>query len=244
MEKEILLDKSERLEDLQCKGLKIIQNKDYYTFTSDSVILANFIDTKKNDKCVEIGCGCGVISILLSAKKDFKNITAFELQKEMFSLAEKNIALNNLNEKISLINDDVLNFNKYIEKGKVDVVFSNPPYMLGGNENKNIIRDKARHEKSLPLKKLTCVVKDMLKFGGKFYIVYSAERSVELVTSLVENNLQPKRMFFTSNGKGRVVLVVIEAVKGGKSGVKILPELVTNEESGEYIEKLHTKYIN
>lgn len=236
------LENGEKIEDLQCKNLKIIQNKNYYTFTSDSVILANFINTKKTDKCVEIGCGCGVISILLSAKKDFKKITAFELQKEMALLAEKNIKLNNLQEKIQLINENILNFNNFIEKSSVDVVFSNPPYMIGGNENKNQIRDKARHEKSLPLDDLTAVTSAMLKFGGKFYVVYSAERSAQLIHSLIKNNLQPKRMFFTQNGKGRVVLVVIEAVKGGKSGVKVLPELVTNEEDGQYLEKLHTKY--
>ena len=73
-------------------------------------------------------------------------------------------------------------------------------------------------------------------------MVYSAERSAELISSLTQNNLQPKRMFFTSNGKGRVVLIIIEAVKGGKKGVKVLPELITNEQSGEYLEKLHTKY--
>lgn len=233
----------ERIEDLQCKGLKIIQDSDYYTFTSDSVILANFINTKKNDKCVEIGCGCGVISILLSAKKDFQKITAFELQKEMACLCEKNINLNNLENKIKLINDDVCNFNKYIEKASQDVVFSNPPYMVGGDENKSAVRDKARHEKSLPLASLTKIASQMLKFGGKFYLVYSAERSAELIHSLIENNLEPKRMFFTSNGKGRVVLVVIEAVKGGKHGVKVLPELVTNDKNGDYLEKLHTKYI-
>lgn len=233
----------ERLEDLQCKGLKIIQNTDYYTFTSDSVILANFINTKKNDKCLEIGCGCGVISILLSAKKDFDNITAFELQSEMAELADKNVKLNHLQEKIKIINDDITSFDKYIDKQSIDVVFSNPPYMVGGDENKNAIRDRARHEKSLPLEKLTRTVSQILKFGGKFYVVYSAERSAQLIHSLIENKLEPKRMFFTSNGKERVVLVVIEAVKGGKHGVKVLPELVTNEKDGKYLEKLHTKYI-
>lgn len=237
------LEKGERLEDLQCKGLKIIQNKDFYTFTSDSVILANFIDTKRKDKCVEIGCGCGVISILLSAKKEFQNITTFELQKDLAMLAQKNISLNNLNDKINVINEDVRNFNRHIEKGSVDVCFSNPPYMLGGDENKNNIRDIARHEKSLPLQDLTKSASQMLRFGGKFYLVYTAERTAELIQALMSNNLEPKRMFFTSNGKGRVVLVVIEAVKGGKHGIKILPELVTNEENGEYIEKLHTKYF-
>ena len=237
------IEEGERLEDLQCKGLKIIQNKGYYTFTSDSVVLANFISTKKKDCCVEIGTGCGVISILLSAKSDFEKITAFELQTEMASLARRNINLNNLEEKIEIINDDIQNFKKYLSSSSVDVVFSNPPYMLGGSENKNQIRDKARHEKSLPLDILTQSASQMLKFGGRFYVVYSAERSAELIYSLIKHNLQPKRMFFTSNGKDRVVLVVIEAVKGGKYGVKVLPELVTNEENGEYIEKLHTKYV-
>lgn len=242
MEKELKLNEKERLEDLQCKGLKIVQNKDYYTFTSDSVLLANFVKTKKSDVCLEIGAGCGVVSILLSAKQPFEKIYAFELQKEMATLAQKNILLNNLQDKISIINDDILNFNKHLQKGEINVVFSNPPYMLGGDENKNVIRDKARHEKSLPLEKLTQTANQLLKFGGKFYVVYSAERSAELISSLTQNNLQPKRMFFTSNGKGRVVLIIIEAVKGGKKGVKVLPELITNEQSGEYLEKLHTKY--
>ena len=77
------LEKDERIEDLECKGLKIIQNKNLYTFTSDSVILANYIKAKKNDELVEIGSGCGVISILLTAKTSFKKITAFEIQKEL-----------------------------------------------------------------------------------------------------------------------------------------------------------------
>ena len=111
----INLEDGERIEDLQCKGLKIIQNKNYYTFTSDSVILANFISLKNNDKCVEIGTGCGVIPVLLSAKTSFQNIYAFELQGEMARLAEKNILINKLEEKVSIINDDVRNYNQYFE---------------------------------------------------------------------------------------------------------------------------------
>lgn len=241
--KEIKLEEGERLEDLQCKGLKIIQNKNYYTFTSDSVILANFITTKKRDKCVEIGMGCGVISILLSAKQSFDKIIGFELQKEMSMLAKKNVELNHLIEKIEVVNDDIKNHAKYFENGSIDVVFSNPPYMVGGGENKNVVRDKARHEKSLPLHELTDVASKMLKHGGKFFLVYTAQRCAEVIHSLIDNKLEPKRMFFTQNGRGKVVLMVVEAVKGGKHGVKVLPELVTNEENGDYLEKLHSKYF-
>ena len=119
------LEKDERIEDLQCDGLQIIQNKNFYTFTSDSVVLANFISAKRGDKCVEIGTGCGVISILLSKKISFEKITAFEIQEEMFSLAKKNVELNNLENKIEIVHDDIIDFEKYIKSGSIDVVFSN-----------------------------------------------------------------------------------------------------------------------
>lgn len=99
----VVLEEGERIEDLQCKGLKIIQNKNFYTFTSDSVILANFINLKKTDRCVEIGTGCGVIPVLVSAKTSFDKIYAFELQNEMARLAEKNVLLNKLEDKVSII---------------------------------------------------------------------------------------------------------------------------------------------
>ena len=104
---------SERIEDLQCKGLKIIQDDELYSFTSDSVILANFVKTKANDVCVEIGAGSGVVSILVQAKNKLNKIFAFEIQEKMQNLCEKNIKLNNLEEKISLVCDDVKNFKNY-----------------------------------------------------------------------------------------------------------------------------------
>ena len=239
----IVLENGERIEDLQCRGLKIIQNKDLYTFTGDSVVLANFVDIKAKDKCVEIGAGSGVISILLTAKTPVQNIKAFELQPSMADLAKKNVLLNDLDDKIEVICDDVKNFGKYIEKASVDVVFSNPPYMKSGLEQKEDVRAIARHDKTLPIEMLCSSTSQMLKMGGKFYVVYTAERTAELVVTLAKNNLEPKRMFFTENGKGRVVLVVIEAVKGGKKGVKVLPQLTTNDMDGKYLEILQTKYV-
>lgn len=240
----MILDKDERIEDLECHGLKIIQNKNYYTFTSDSVVLANFIKLKKSDKCVEIGTGCGVISVLLTAKTEFDKIYAFEIQDEMARLAEKNVIFNDLQDKIQVISDDVKNFRQYIENESIDVVFSNPPYMRKDVQlNKNRIKSIARHDESLPINELCKCAYSMLKFGGKFYVVYSAERSCELIHTLINYNLEPKRMFFTQNGKGKVILIVIEAVKGGKHGVEVLPELETNDVKGEYLQLLQTKYF-
>lgn len=236
-------EKSERkIEDLGCGGLKIIQDSLLYSFTSDSVILANFIKTHPNDKCLEIGMGGGIISILLSAKEKFKSVVGLEIQKPLAMLAEENICLNSLGDKISVKNIDAGRYREYFKCGEFDVVFSNPPYMISTKDkNKNECRDIARHERLLPMDVLTGVMCDCLRFGGKAYLVYGAERSASLIALLIKNNLQPKTMFFTENGRGRVVLVVIEAVKGGKEGVKILPNLVTNDKKGDYYQKLNTR---
>lgn len=239
----MILGEGERLEDLQCKGLQIIQNKNLYTFTSDSVILANFVKTKSNDIAVEIGSGCGVISILVQAKNKVKKIFAFELQPVMQDLCDKNIKLNNLQEKIILCRDDIKNFDKYIVQESVDVVFSNPPYFKVTNFEQSDVKKIAKEEICLPLAELVQTTKKILKFGGTFYCCYASERVAELVCELQNNGLAVKEMFFTDNGKGKTQLVVLKAVKGGKNGCKVYPNLTTNDKDGNYLEKLHTKHF-
>lgn len=237
------LAKNERLEDLQCDGLKIIQNSKLYCFTSDSVILANYVQTKQNDRVVEIGAGSGVISILVQAKNQVGHITAFEMQTEMANLCNKNIDLNKLQDKIVVVCDKVQNFEKYIKKESVDVVFSNPPYFKETNFAQNDVKKIAKEEICLSLQDLVKCASQMLKNGGTFYCCYGAERSVELLTECQKQNLVIKEMFFTENGKKQVKLIVFKAVKGGKNGVKVLPNLITNEKDGNYLESLKTKNL-
>lgn len=239
----MILSESERLEDLQCGDLKIIQDKKLYTFTSDSVILAKFVKTKKKEIAVEIGAGCGVISILVQAKNEVEHIFSFEIQEKMADLCQKNLELNNLGNKITLVRDDVKNFKKYIKPASVDVVFSNPPFYKTTNFEQNLVKKYAKEEVLLPIESLVETTSLMLKNGGSFYCVYGAERACELITLCQNKNLTVKEMFFTENGKGKTQLVVLKCVKGGKNGVKVLPNLVTNDENGDYLEKLHTKYI-
>lgn len=233
------LKKSERIDDLQFQGLKIVQDEHLYAFTSDSVVLANFLKIKRGERAVEIGSGSGVISILATEKTNVKEIVAFELQQPLYEMSLKSLALNEI-DNVKIINDDVRNFKKYLPYGSVDVVFSNPPYKKEGAAAKNENESKAiaRHEKSLPLSDLAIVASDMLKFGGRAYFVYDADRSAEMIYHLICNNLQPKRMFFTENGRKKPILFVVEAVKGGKSGVKVLPNIVTNDKNGNYIQEI------
>lgn len=232
-----------RLEDLQCSGLKILQDKTLYAFTSDSVILANFVKTRPQDFAVEIGAGSGVVSILVNAKNLPKKILAFEIQKEMANLATNNIKINNLESKIEIVYDDVKNFEKHFEKGSVDVVFSNPPYHKKTDFPQSEICKIAKEEVKLSMAELVDVASTMLKNGGSFFCCHLAERAVELTTLCENKGLAVKEMFFTENGKGQTKLVVIKCVKGGKNGVKVFPNLITNEECGNYIETLHTRHF-
>lgn len=237
-----MIKKTEKIEDLQCKGLKIIQDKSLYAFTSTSVILANFLKIKKGESALEIGTGSGVISLLACAKTNVKNIAAFELQPQMAELAKRNVRLNNLQEKIQVINAPVQQYKKYFKAEEFDVAFSNPPYMVSSDsKSPNAVRDASRHDVFLKIDELCVAAASALKFGGRFYVVYDAARSAELISQLSAHKLEPKTLFFTQNGKGKCVLVVIEAVKGGKPGVKVLPNLITNDKDGNYLESLHTR---
>ncbi len=233
-----------RLDDLQYKGLKIYQNKDLYCFTSDAVTLANFAKIKKGDKVCDFCSGSGIIAILLSAKNEPSEIYAVEIQNEMFELLQKNIELNNV-ENIKPILGDVKEFSKHIPAGSVDVVVCNPPYKKKGASfhNENQVVATARHEIKLDLLGLLESVKRVLRFGGRFYISYDANRSAELLAKLKAFELEPKRMFFAQpSPQKNATLVFVEATRGGREGVEVLPTLISNDKDGNYVQNIFDNY--
>ena len=233
-----------RLDDLQYKGLKIYQNKDLYCFTRDAITLANFAKIKKGDKVCDFCSGSGIIAILLSAKNEPSEIYAVEIQNEMFELLQKNIELNNV-ENIKPILGDVKEFSKHIPAGSVDVVVCNPPYKKKGASfhNENQVVATARHEIKLDLLGLLESVKRVLRFGGRFYISYDANRSAELLAKLKAFELEPKRMFFAQpSPQKNATLVFVEATRGGREGVEVLPTLISNDKDGNYVQNIFDNY--
>jgi tRNA1Val (adenine37-N6)-methyltransferase len=241
-----ILKTDEVIDDLQLDGLKIIQNRSKYCFTSDSAILANFINAKKSDTLCEIGTGSGVISILVNYKCQPKKITAFEIQPYMADIAQRSVLLNNLADKIEIINSPIQDCFNFVKRESFDVVFSNPPYQkVSSNSfvNKNEEEAISRHEIKLSLDELLDYSKKLLKYGGKLYVVYDAKRTAELIYKLKQNNLEPKKMFFTSPSENKnPILVLIESVKGGKEGLTVLPTLITNDKNGDYIYTIQKLY--
>lgn len=242
----IFLKENETLEDLQYNNLKIIQNKNLYRFTSDAVILSNFIKAKSSDVLVDLGAGSGIISILATCKNNLKHTVGIEIQEELFDMANRSIAFNNLQSKIDMLNIDMRILNDYeVRKNlglcDVDVVVSNPPYKKEGNIKLNTEKSVriARHEICINMKELFQIANSILKYRGKFFVVYDANRLAEIMFELKTNNLEPKRMFLTQSASNQEpILVFIEAVKGGKEGIRILPNLITNDKNGLYLEEV------
>lgn len=241
----MILQENERLDDLQLDGLKIIQKVGGYGFTSDSVLLANFVKAKHTSKCVEIGTGSGIISILVNYKEKPSQIFAFELQKGQSELAQKNVELCKMDNTIKVINDKIQNWQNYIGAGEIDVVFANPPYFkydktVCGSVDEKIV---SRFDKELCLNDLFCCAKKMLKFGGKMFFVYDSSRLGECFSAMAQNNLAPKRIYFVHPNQSKNSTVFLcEAVAGGKNGLTILPPLFTNNLNGDYVQTIQKLY--
>ncbi|MDD3397424.1 MAG: methyltransferase [Clostridia bacterium] len=241
-----LLKNDEKLEDLQLDGLQIIQSKKFYRFTSDAVILANFVSVGSKDFLMDLGTGSGIIAILTAYKNKPKKVFGIELQEELADMARRSVQFNKLENLIEIINCDI----KELQSAKIrqelniseaDVVVCNPPYKKAGTSALNNTENKsiARHEVALNMDELLKVVKVLLKYGGRFYVVYDSNRTAELISKLKTNNLEPKKIFFTQPSPDNdATLVFVEAVKGGKEGVKVLPVLITNDKDGKYLEKI------
>ena len=242
------LEENEKIEDLQCKGLKIIQNKKWFCFGMDSILISNFAkNIKPNTTVVDLGSGTGIISILLSAKTQASKIKCVEKQPEMAQLIQKNIELNNLQEKLELINEDILNINKHIPEKSVDIVVTNPPYKKQNtgivNENKQKYISKV--ETTATLDDFIFTAKNILKDKGKFFMVHRPERLVDILSIMRKNKIEPKRMQFVYShveGNENANLVLIEGIKNGRPFLKVEKNIYVYNQDGSYTNQINEIY--
>lgn len=225
------------------ENLKIVQNTQMFSFSLDSILLPNFVDYKvKYNRILDIGTGNAPIPLILSAKTKAK-IDAIEIQKEAFELAKKTIRLNNLENQINLINEDVLNWYKRIETDTYDLILCNPPYFKNVNLNPSKEKRIARHEENLNLETLFLIAKKILKNKGRIVVVQRPERLIDIVTNMKKNNIEPKRIQYVyPKEEKEAIILLIEGVKNGKSGLKIHYPLVAHDENGFYTEQIKQKF--
>ncbi|MEG1608325.1 MAG: tRNA1(Val) (adenine(37)-N6)-methyltransferase [Clostridia bacterium] len=233
-----------REDDLQYKGLKLLQNSDEYCFTSDAVLLSSFVRAKSSDTVVDFGAGNGVICILVSAKTNCAKVVGIESQTSAAELARQNVTLNNLVGKVEIVNDDIARACDIVGKESVEVVVCNPPYFAKQSGMTRLTPSVAlaRHEGSCDLRQIIEMAASILKFGGKMFMIHKSERLAEALTHLSNNNLQPKKLTFIypKQSKGADTFVV-EAKKGAKPGLQI-ESLVVYDDNGEYTREAKILY--
>lgn len=238
----IELNENERIDDLQYKNLKIIQNEMGFCFGIDSVLLSDFAKKiKRNAEVIDLGTGTGIIPILLCGKTELKRIVGVEVQEEVFDLANRNIKLNNLENKFEVINENIKNLKNIYEYGNFDVVVTNPPYKKENTGIKNLNNKKliSRHEITANLEDFVEISKYLLKDRGSIYMVHRPERLVDILFLMRKNKLEPKKIKFVySNVNTEPKLVLIEAVKNAKPFLQIEKNLYIYNENGEYTDEI------
>lgn len=236
------LKENERIDDLEYEGLKIIQNSKWFCFGIDSVLLSDFAkNIKKDAKVLDIGTGTGIISILLSKKSNSKKIYAIEIQKEVADMAKRSVKLNNLEEKIEIINDNIKNINQYLENNTLDAIVTNPPYKKMSTGKVNVEKNKlvSRHEIECDLDDIIKVSYKLLKQKGEFYMVHRTDRLSEIIYKMKQNKLEPKQIRFVySSVNKEPKLVLIKAVKDGNELTKVDSPLIVYNEDGKYSEEI------
>lgn len=214
------------------KNRKIYQDDNFFKFSLDGVLLANFVSLKLTTKnIIDIGTGTGIIPLLLSLRTN-KKIDAIEIQKELCELFEKSIEYNNLNNQINLINEDIKKYSKDINNlNKYDIVISNPPYF--SKTNKTSIKDNAKHENLISLEELIQSSKTILKNNGSLYLVYNSKKIIDLIRILDKYNFAVKKIRFVHEKIDKESsIVLLETTKNGKDSIKLLPPFILYEKNG------------
>ena len=230
---EIELKPGERLDELQRNGYRIIQDPGRFCFGMDAVLLAGFAKVKPGERVVDLGTGTGIIPILLEARTKGASFTGLEIQAESADMARRSVLLNDLQDRVHIVDGDIKEAVQIFGAASCHVVTSNPPYMTEhhGLQNPDQPKAIARHEVLCTLHDVVSQAAGLLMPGGRFYMVHRPFR------------LEPKRMQLAYPFIDREPnMVFIEAVKGGKSRITVEKPLIIYKEPGKYTDEIYEVY--
>lgn len=242
---DIELRPGERIDDLQRCGYGIIQNKDGFCFGMDAVLLSGFARVKPGEEVLDLGTGTGIIPILLEAKTEGSHFTGLEIQKISADMARRSVQLNDLTEKVSIVEGDIKEAVSVFGRASFDVVTSNPPYMTGnhGLTNPELPKAIARHEVLCTLEDVVGQAAALLKENGRFYMVHRPFRLAEIMNVMSRYRLEPKRMRLVYPFADREPnMVLLEGLKGGRPRITVEKPLIVYRETGVYTDEIYDIY--
>lgn len=235
----------ERIDELQRNGYRIIQNPERFCFGMDAVLLSGFAWAKKQERCLDLGCGNGIIPILMEAKTEGKHFTGLEIQPESADMARRSVALNGLQDRIDIVEGDIKDASKIFGASSFHVVTTNPPYMTAQHGLTNLYEAKtiARHEVLCNLEDIIRESARLLMPGGRFYMVHRPFRLAEIISLMVQYRMEPKRMRLVYPYVDREPnMVLIEGLRGGKSRMTVEKPLIVYKEPGKYTDEIYDVY--
>jgi tRNA1Val (adenine37-N6)-methyltransferase len=226
--------------------LRIKQHRWGYRFSIDAVILAYHADPKKDDKVVDLGTGCGVIPLMLARRHPSIAVYGIEVQTELAAIADLNVRDNHLTGRIFILCEDLKKLTVNMISGPVDLVTCNPPYRKAksGRINPDRQRAVARHEIKATVKDVVQAAHRVLRHRGKLLMIYTAERMSDLFAHLGSAGMEPKliRTIHSAAGK-EAKLILVEALKGGRPGIKIGPPLIIYQKNGSYTAEVEKMFL-
>lgn len=242
---DFFLREGERLDDLQRDGLCLIQNPAWFCFGMDAVLLSAFARVKRDQVCLDLGCGNGVIPILLAGRTEGTSFTGLELQEDIAEMAQRSVCYNRLEEKVHIVRGDIKEATSIFGAASFDVITSNPPYLTQSHGLLSETGHKAvaRHEIACTLEDVISSAAHLLKPGGHFFLVHRPFRLAEILTCMVAYKLEPKRMRLVYPYVDKEPnMVLLEGVRGGNSRIKVEKPLIVYESENVYTEEVRQLY--
>lgn len=227
----------ETIDELSAYGLQISQPRHGYRFSVDPLLLCDFAGVRGGERVIDLGTGCGIMPLVLARCRADVHIVGVEYQEMMAELARRNVKVNGLDGRITVLEEDVVALKRHFPVSSVDLVISNPPYRRPrtGKVSPRTGRDRARHESTATLTDFLSVAKYLVKPSGRICFIYHPSRLAELLSEATVLKLAPLRMRMvhgTITAEARMVMV--ELVKGRGGAVTVLPPLLVYAEQGKY----------
>jgi tRNA1Val (adenine37-N6)-methyltransferase len=224
-----------------CGNLRISQSLDGYRFSIDPVLLASHAGRLAGHRVVDLGTGCGIIPLLIGSRRRDTQIYGIEVQPGLADVAASNVRENRMDDRITILCENMTRVDCTAISGPVDTAVSNPPYVKvrSGRINPNPERAKAKHEIDVTLKDVVQTAYRLLRNAGRFIMIYAADRMVDALMQMRTCGIEPKFVrIVQSDAVSAAKRFLVEGLKGGRPGLTIASPLTIFQPDGEYTEEV------